>query len=390
MRTQTEGRKRWFTVLMGAFLLAAAVGLAASVHRYLLGTANASPSSPQDAWDIRRTTYFQHDAGPYLVNYADESSWRVRHTFQFRNTLDKPLELSPKFVSCGCVDYQVEPTVVPPGKAGRVTMTFDTRYRRGQRSEMVVLQSGRPDVDDLTFVLTVDVYPRILVVPFGRRIDRMVRDNRPFDVPMTLVTYSRIDPDRNEREATAGDKESLSADIASHARGTARLSIGRPAASRRGDVRRTEYPCVLHVDPSTTADLRPFDIDWRTADARFRTHVVLTRESLVAVRPGTLFFHGGAGATEAGETQVVLSSTLPFSITKIDGAVDGIKIRRSVGAGGEHGRRHEFIVSFEPDGAGSAPTPKTARHEAREVSIIFHTDLDECPQVVLRVWRLGS
>lgn len=56
----------------------------------------------------------------------------VSHDFLLSNTGTAPLVIERAYTTCGCTSAEFTARVIPPGKASRVTITFDAGYHPSQ------------------------------------------------------------------------------------------------------------------------------------------------------------------------------------------------------------------------------------------------------------------
>ncbi len=68
----------------------------------------------------------EHDFG-----YIKEAKGAVSHTFELKNTGDKPLVIMQVVTSCGCTrpDFPTKP--IKPGKTAKIKVTFNPAGRSG-------------------------------------------------------------------------------------------------------------------------------------------------------------------------------------------------------------------------------------------------------------------
>lgn len=73
----------------------------------------------------------------------EEAKGKVNHTFIFKNESDKSVVITGVRSGCGCIasEYTAEP--IPVGGKGKVTVTFDPKYRPGFFSKEVVVMTNQ-------------------------------------------------------------------------------------------------------------------------------------------------------------------------------------------------------------------------------------------------------
>ena len=81
----------------------------------------------------------EHDFG-----YIKEAKGAVSHTFELKNTGDKPLVIMQVVTSCGCTRPEFPTKPIKPGKKGKIKVTFSPIGRPGPfRKEIRVKTNGR-------------------------------------------------------------------------------------------------------------------------------------------------------------------------------------------------------------------------------------------------------
>lgn len=111
----------------------------------------------------------QADNGPKIK--FNENSWNfgnvkagkiLTHVFKFTNIGDAPLVIGQVRTSCGCAAALVSKKEIPPGKAGEIKVTFNTRGYSGELSKYVYVDSNDPKQPrkELTVSVSIEVPPR--------------------------------------------------------------------------------------------------------------------------------------------------------------------------------------------------------------------------------------
>ena len=67
---------------------------------------------------------------------------KVTYTFAFTNTGDAPLIISSVVPGCGCTVADFTRTPVPPSNGGKVTITFDSKDKKGMVRKRVSVQAN--------------------------------------------------------------------------------------------------------------------------------------------------------------------------------------------------------------------------------------------------------
>ncbi len=78
----------------------------------------------------------------------------VQHKFYLVNTGEAPLTISRAYTTCGCTTADISATVIPPGKAAEIVVTFDAGYHdvRGQTVRRgVIIENNDPKHPQVEF-----------------------------------------------------------------------------------------------------------------------------------------------------------------------------------------------------------------------------------------------
>lgn len=67
---------------------------------------------------------------------------KVSYSFKFENTGESDLLISSVTASCGCTATKYTKEPVAPGDEGVVTVTFDTRRRRGFQNKTITVTAN--------------------------------------------------------------------------------------------------------------------------------------------------------------------------------------------------------------------------------------------------------
>ncbi len=67
---------------------------------------------------------------------------KVIFSFKFKNTGSMDLVISNVSASCGCTATKYTKEAVPPGEEGVITVTFDSRKRRGFQNKAVTVSAN--------------------------------------------------------------------------------------------------------------------------------------------------------------------------------------------------------------------------------------------------------
>lgn len=346
----------WFFV---GFATAAAIGL----WMWRRGKSQIPSASAPKAIEL------SHYVGPWFVNFGDPKTNVVHHTFSFRNTTNDLFLLRPRYISCGCVETGIDPPRVAPGEKGTVSLAFDTLYRAGRRTEFIEIATGNNTVPIVRCRLTVSVFPSIIVLPHGRKLETTVDAGESVARDFTVVTYSS--PDHQRSTLTYEAPEGLI------------ISVDEPVVSRREDVVERKYSCRLRVAASELPAYGVYKrrILWRSGNNEFFTDINIRVAPVVTVEPAQMFASGGGSSPQ--ELRIRLSAKQPFLISAIENDGNGLHVDRPDSSLSKK-NTHELIVTFTP----SAATKSGQGMSANKRTLLFRTDLEDCPVVPFVVWVL--
>lgn len=95
----------------------------------------------------------------YDFGTIKEAKGPVKHTFEFKNTGDKPLIIVDAVASCGCTRPSYTAKPIKPGKKGKVEVTFSPIGRRGTFRKTVKVRTNAVDRIS-TLVITGTIIPK--------------------------------------------------------------------------------------------------------------------------------------------------------------------------------------------------------------------------------------
>jgi len=88
-----------------------------------------------------------------------ESKGPVKHTFEIKNTGNKPLIIVDAVASCGCTRPSYTAKPIKPGKKGKVEVTFSPAGRAGTFRKTIKVKTNCPEKIS-TLVITGSIIPR--------------------------------------------------------------------------------------------------------------------------------------------------------------------------------------------------------------------------------------
>ena len=95
----------------------------------------------------------------YDFGTIKEAKGPVKHTFELKNTGDKPLIIVDAVASCGCTRPSYTAKPIKPGKKGKVEVTFSPIGRRGTFRKTVKVRTNAVDRIS-TLVITGTIIPK--------------------------------------------------------------------------------------------------------------------------------------------------------------------------------------------------------------------------------------
>lgn len=96
----------------------------------------------------------EHDFG-----YIKEAKGAVSHTFQLKNTGDKPLVILQVVTSCGCTRPEFPTKPIKPGKTAKIKVTFNPAGRSGAFMKPVKVKTSG-DEGRTTLTIRGTIIPR--------------------------------------------------------------------------------------------------------------------------------------------------------------------------------------------------------------------------------------
>ena len=95
----------------------------------------------------------------YDFGTIKESKGAVKHTFEFKNTGDKPLIIVDAVASCGCTRPSFTAKPIKPGKKGKIEVTFSPAGRAGTFRKTIKVKTNCPD-KVISLIITGNIIPR--------------------------------------------------------------------------------------------------------------------------------------------------------------------------------------------------------------------------------------
>ncbi|MAT43740.1 MAG: hypothetical protein CL609_15490 [Anaerolineaceae bacterium] len=151
------GEKKWFfrqqifpmilmfvgisLVIFGAFLIISSMSSGVAKNSKISEIVTDQPVHiihEMEPFDPNSIPYLPQ-GGPQPHIYASESFYNfgkvnaseiVQHEFVIYNDGEAPLTISRAYTTCGCTTADLSATIIPPGKAARLTLVFDAGFHK--------------------------------------------------------------------------------------------------------------------------------------------------------------------------------------------------------------------------------------------------------------------
>jgi hypothetical protein len=104
-----------------------------------------------------------------------EQGEQVNHLFHFTNQGGKNLRIESVKTSCGCTAAVISSGVIPPGKEGTISATFDTTRFFGEKAKSITVHSNDPQAPVTTLTLQGEIAVEIAVEPPQLYLGRLRR-----------------------------------------------------------------------------------------------------------------------------------------------------------------------------------------------------------------------
>ncbi|MBI3303732.1 MAG: DUF1573 domain-containing protein [Deltaproteobacteria bacterium] len=104
-----------------------------------------------------------------------EQGEQVTHLFRFTNQGGQDLRVESVKTSCGCTAAVISADVVPPGKEGTISATFDTSHFSGEKAKSISVYSNDPLQPVATLTLQGEITVEVAVEPAQLYLGRLRR-----------------------------------------------------------------------------------------------------------------------------------------------------------------------------------------------------------------------
>lgn len=142
-----------------------------------VAVAQSEPQSPEAA-----STAAPTGGAPRIV-FAEpvydfgkvEQGEQVTHMFRFTNQGGQELRIESVKTSCGCTAAAISEDVIPPGKEGTISATFDTTHFSGEKAKGITVYSNDPVQPVATLTLQGEITIEVGVEPAQLYLGRLRR-----------------------------------------------------------------------------------------------------------------------------------------------------------------------------------------------------------------------
>lgn len=144
----------------------------------ILGSANQTlpPSAPAHppATTTEQSPHIVFQEALYDFGTVEQGD-QVNHLFKFTNQGTRDLRIESVKTSCGCTAAVISSEVIPPGKEGTISATFDTSRFFGERVKTVSVHSNDPLQPVTTLTLQGAIKVEVAVEPAQLYLGRVRR-----------------------------------------------------------------------------------------------------------------------------------------------------------------------------------------------------------------------
>ena len=130
-----------------------------------------------------------------------EQGEKVTHAFRFTNQGNQALQVQSVKTSCGCTAAVSASSTIPPGEAGTIQATFDTKRFAGQKAKSIRVHTNDPLSPVTTLTIQGEITTEVQVqpaqvymgrlqrgVPTSRTVTILYDQNKPFEI--THITHA--------------------------------------------------------------------------------------------------------------------------------------------------------------------------------------------------------
>ncbi|HEV8718526.1 MAG TPA: DUF1573 domain-containing protein [Candidatus Binatia bacterium] len=142
-----------------------------------VAVAQSAPQNPESAVSAAPATGAPHIvfAEPVHDFGKVEQGEQVTHMFRFTNQGGQELRIESVKTSCGCTAAVISEEVIPPGKEGTISATFDTTHFSGEKAKGISVYSNDPLQPVTTLTLQGEITVEVAADPAQLYLGRLRR-----------------------------------------------------------------------------------------------------------------------------------------------------------------------------------------------------------------------
>ena len=142
-----------------------------------VAVAQSEPSNPDSTAAGAPATGAPHIvfAEPVYEFGKVEQGEQVTHMFRFTNQGEQELRIESVKTSCGCTAAVISEEVIPPGKEGTISATFDTTHFSGEKAKGISVYSNDPLQPVATLTLQGEITIEVAAEPAQLYLGRLRR-----------------------------------------------------------------------------------------------------------------------------------------------------------------------------------------------------------------------
>lgn len=329
---------------------AIAAGFAFYLTRQADDSSVAFPQSQPPASELRdeptAAGSVVRDVGPIYV--ADETGTDVEGTFELHNpSPSEAMSLTLQGRSCGCVEYELSRTSIPPGGVASLLVRVHVPYATTTTAASVRFGTGLVSPPTFEAVLQVESVAALEMVP--HELPRLaVRPNGSASFEFDVVATQPAESASGSAVAplVTSDHPALTIDVVGVKRDVDPRRV-RTSASYRGVLR----PSDEAADPPGSAvGMEEASLQIVALGKTIRRPIRWQRIPYIAVSPAQPFFQiSGSGSARR---QVVLRGDQQFTISKIECSSPFLKVAHAKSTGRTALLTFEVTASADADANG--------------------------------------
>ena len=265
--------------------------------------------------------HHEFDAGQIFLAPDTAQDVRVAHTFELHNpSANKNAKLKVERLSCGCATLDIDNNVLSPLDSSHVTLGYNVRYQRGERSEAAFLSTGIDEWPQQIVEVRADFYPRIQILPDLFEFKELI-DGERSEYRFTVRQYMPEAESENSLQIV------VECPVAQVRKVGAPISIQNHSGVRRIDQLASMTISNRGVIHLTTKEFTIADDALGVVTGRLKITsgkdtieipVKWKQKELIASQPRHVFFRVDKSSSEEQHRELRLSSAEDFHISSID------------------------------------------------------------------------